>query len=157
MGWANAKLDAYPRAISVLDTAKRLSRSFATINLIERLESLKVRAATHDWYRSEHGFRAANEAGRVCAKQAFNDKRKVQRETAYSALKCLKMLDELAGTSEESALTERRELLRVTVSKRLVMTARDARLRTSGLNEMVCFMSDQRIWARALPETASTL
>ncbi len=138
MGRAYAKLDVFPSAIEFLEKAKRLSRSHATLNAIELLESLKVRAATYAWSQAEAKVaRTKDPEALKIAKQRAKELRDAQRATAKGALACLNDLDHLVGGSGDPAPTERREVLKGTVSKRLVLTSRRGRSRQAALLRMV--------------------
>jgi hypothetical protein len=153
MGRAYAKLDVYPSAIELLDKAKRLSRSYTTISAIELLEILKVRAATYAWTKAEAvARRTTDPAALKKSKALVRELREEQRAFAKDALICMKDLDQLVGGSKAPALTERRELLKGTVSKRLVLTSRKGSSRKSALERMVAhYGAAMKLAARKQP------
>ncbi len=155
VGRAYAKLDVYDRAIELLEKAKQLSDSFATINSVERLEDLKVRSATYAWSRAELAAHDATGSAAKALNKAADDRKSEQRKTIDAALDYLKDLDKLTGSHGQPTKTIRRECLKGSISKRQALTARRGSSRTAAIRRMVGYY--QNGMALAARDDASLL
>lgn len=149
MGQAYAKLDVFAPAIELLERAKSNYRSTFTVQAIELLEDLKVRAATYAWTQSEYAARGATGDAVDAAKQAASDKKDEQKKTVKAALARLEGLDELVGTKAVPVRNERRELLKGTVCKRKVLTLPPGAPRQNALREMIQYYKNAKDLAAA--------
>lgn len=137
MGRAYARLDVLAPATDFLERAIRNSRSRASIHCIELLEELTVRAAAEDWAKAEAAVRSANDENVATKTQLADVSRKTLQSTAAAALQTLRSLDSVIGGGGSPATTVRREVLKGTVLKRLVLASRATRDRKAALKRMV--------------------
>ncbi|MFG5380105.1 CHAT domain-containing protein [Yoonia sp. R2-816] len=146
---AYAKLDVFAPAIKLLERARANYRATLTVDAIELLEHLKVRAATYDWSRAVHAAEAAEGAAKQTADALVVERVKAQRRTVSAALKCLKDLDKMLGSEEVPALSERRESLKGTVCKRRVLTRASKASQNTALKEMIGYYKSAKDLAAA--------
>jgi CHAT domain-containing protein len=146
---AYAKLDVFAPAIKLLETARVNYRATLTVDAIELLEHLKVRAATFAWTQAVHTANAAEGNAKQAADALVAERVEAQRDIVSAALRCLKDLDELLGSKKAPALSERRESLKGTVCKRMVLTRASKSSQDNALKEMLGYYKSAKDLAAA--------